>query len=339
MAEVQTEMDAESVLLSAVMGADAQDLDEAKRPAGLDENTDVDEVEAADEQEAEPAQEKKAEAEAEAPPEDDFVEIEGEDGAEPRKIALKEIVEGFRQHEALKGQSAQIIEQAQTQARQYAEEKLQFVEQQTRGAAAYLQAAMQLLAAPQPPDANVLLDPNSASYDPDKYHRDYASYQRSNANFQQAQGVARELMNRAEQAQAALRDQREEAELQKLQRVWPEFTGQAVDKFVTDMSAAYGYTREELDASMTDHRNALVARDALAYRAMKAQSGAVRDKVEKAAPNAKLVKSKQASKGGERQNRDAGGRFVNEALATLKKTNSDDAAAAYFAGLAKIGRL
>lgn len=331
---IDSEAAAESALMGAIMAPeqqvsppDAQDIDQ-------------DDIQAPNEVEGEQREEApEAKTEEAAAPEDDEIEIPGDDGKEPTRLKVADLVAKAQEFDRIEAQKAQIIEQVEREAAGRAAQHFQAVEQYSQQTAYMIQAALQMLQPPQPPNADAMLNPASPQYNPDEYHRQFAAYQRMQGSFQQAQGLGNELMRRAQEAQAQAQDQRETQELQRLQRAWPEFSQpETMNKFVDDMTKTYGFTPQELDAVLTDHRQALVARDALAFRAMKAQSGNVKAQVEAKAP--KLVRSKQEAKASTPQRaRDGSGQFVSGALADLKNTNSDDAAARYFAGLVKAGRI
>jgi hypothetical protein len=335
MSTENTETAAESTLLAAVMAPDTQDIEQAPSQQVRDADPDAEPEEEVEEQ---PEPQAKAKADDAAEPEEDEIEIPGEEGAEPKRLKLSEVVQKAQEYERFEAQKAQIVEQVQREAVERVIPQLRQVEQFGQQTGYMIQAALQLLQAPQPPNADAMLNPASPQYDPDGYHRAFANYQRMAQMHNQTQELGDKLLKQAQAAQAQITEQRELQELQRLNRVWPEFSQrETIDKFVSDMTKSYGFTPEELDAVLTDHRQALVARDALAYRAMKAQSGDVKAKVEAKAP--KLVRSKQEAKGSPAAQRDGKGQFVSNALGKLKQTNSDDDAAAYFAGLVKAGRI
>lgn len=332
MSELNTEAEAESLLLSAVMAPDAQDVDAPK----LDEATQVDE-EREEEETDEQKPEAKAKTEDEPAPEEDEIEIPGEDGKEPTRLKVADVLAGYQQYKAIENQKAQVIENVEREAVQRATGQLQQIEQHSRQVGTMLHAAMQMLQPPRPPSTE-MLNPQSQNYNPDGYHMQFAQYQQAQQQFGQAQHFSQQLLQQAQNAAAQATEVRETRELQRLQREWPEF-GQAetTNKFVGDMEREYGFTAQELDDVLVDHRQALVARDALAFRAMKRESGDVKAKVEAKAP--KLVRSKQEAKGSSAQARDTKGQFASDAKARLAKSNSDDDAAAFFTGLVKAGRI
>jgi hypothetical protein len=332
MPEAQTELDAESAILSAVMGDEP--------PVSAPDTDDLDRVEAKDVTSPQEATEEKAEPEVEAKaedPSDDVIEVPGEEGQEPTRYSVKEAVEALQARQKLEAEREQIYTQTIEQGRQAATQLYTQAREYTQGVQHQLQAVLSLIAPPQPPNM-AMLDPANPAYNPDQYHLAFAQYQQAGMRYQQAQHIAAQLGQRVSAQQEWEQGQRLDVELVRLEKAWPDFTNpEKRDAFVKDMQKEYGYTLEELDDSLTDHRNALVARDALAYRAMKKGAPAVKEQVQKAAP--KLVRSKQEAKGSPAQARDSGGKFTGEALAALKRTNSDDAAAAYFAGLSRSGRI
>lgn len=329
----------EDVLLAAVMAPDAQDL-EARDPNKLDPPQNLDEddepvVEGEDKQPEPKAREAEPEAKE---PEEDYIELPGEDGAEPTRLKVADVVADYQAFQQFKGQQQQAIERVEQEALTKATAQYRNIEQVSQQAGLMIQATLQLLQRPAPPNADAMLNPNSPQYDPDGYHRAFAAWQRGDQTFLQAQKLGEDLLKQAEAAKTQAQEARESRELERLNRAWPEFAApETFNKFIADMGKAYGFSPQELDDVLVDHRQALVARDALAYRAMKAQSGDVKAKVEAKAP--KVVRTKTEAKAASAQARDPKGRFADGALATLKKTNSDDAAAAYFTGLVKAGRI
>jgi hypothetical protein len=158
------------------------------------------------------------------------------------------------------------------------------VENWSRQVATQLQVALQMVAPPQPPPI-ALLDPSSQHYAPDTYHLQRAQYEQRMQSWEATNRHVQQISQQAEQIASAQREQHERAELDRLSRVWPEFSKQEiVQSFISDMGKFYGYSEAELDASMNDHRNALVARDAIAYRKLKAGGGELRAKAVAKAP-------------------------------------------------------
>lgn len=349
MSEQNTEQAAEESLLAAIMAPDEQLLD----APGLDEHEDLDETKdeaEADEGEEEQKPDAKAKAQTEAEPEDDEVEIPVENG-EPIKRKLSEVVADAQAYSKFKGQEAELLQRTDREYAAAAQQEYKQVRQFSLETGALIQATMQLLREPQPPQP-----PNPALM-----NQDYARWEQENAAFHQAQWQyaqskqlfdtakqhGNQLLERAQLAQARAEEERDTLAMGQLERKGGWFAEFARDnpkdpngvraKFANEMKAAYGYSWDELDAVLTDHRNVEVAKDALAYRAMKASSGEVKAKVEAKAP--KLTRTKTEAKSGGAQARDSKGQYVSGALDNLRKTNSDDAAASYFTGLIKAGRI
>lgn len=103
------------------------------------------------------------------------------------------------------------------------------------------------------------------------------------------------------------------------------------DRFVKDAlehGQSYGFTREEVGRIGLDHRQALVLKDAIAWRKLQASKASVQKKVEGRPP---------VTKGGKRLNpSEHRARTASDALTRLKETGSvADATAAYLASLNK----
>ena len=330
----ETETSAEDTLLSAVMGPDTQDIEAPDQK--LDDPEDVDETQEEPEQ--------KAEVQEGADPGEELIKIAGEDGTE-REVALKDLVASHREFEAIKGRQSEIIVHAERQAAQMVRERLQIVEQESSQAAAMIAATLQVLQPPRPPNADLMLNPQSQQYDPDGYHRAFAHYQQLSQQFQQAQGLGQQLLQRMEAAREEIANTKVDEALVAVQAKggwFAEFANsdprdpQGVrGKFFNEMRAAYGYSFEELDGSLNSPRDLEVARDALAYRAMKAKSGEVRKQVE-AAP--KITRTKTEAKAGSAQQRNGKGQYVGDTFQRAMKSRSDDDWAGHFAALSKAGR-
>lgn len=348
MSEQNAEQAAEAAILGAVMAPDeavstapleAQDLDQVEDRAVTSPEDVKTEAE-------EPEEEKKeTKAEAETPVEDE-VEIEAEDGT-ATKYKLADIVEGFKAHQALNGRIHEHQERVEREYLETVRQEFEQVRQFSLETGSMIQAAMQLLQPPRPPNAEAMLNPASPQYDPDGYHRQFAQFQNAQAQYQHAQGLGKQLLSQAQAAQARADAERDAVSFQRLERKggWyaefvkddPKNPNGVRAKFADEMKAAYGYSWDELDAALTDPKNLEVARDALAYRAMKAKSGEVKAKVEAKAP--KLVRSNTTAKGGGTQRDRADNGQFTSAAARLRQSHSDADAAALFAGLLKQGRI
>jgi hypothetical protein len=331
---MSTESEAEAAIMGAVMSDLTPQVGQPDQQ-DLDEPTQIDAIE--EEGEAQP--EAKTEAKSEEPAdEEEYLEVEGENGAEPTKLKVAEVYDGYRQFKAIEAQKHEIVERVEREAVEQVTQRMGQVEQFAKETAYAIQGALQLL---QPPQAPNPMDPKY-EYDQRQYQIDLYKHQQAEVQFRQAHGLGQQLLKQAQTAQARVVEERETRELNLLNRAWPEFSkGETVEKFVGDMVKEYGtlgVTKDTLDDALTHHWMALVARDALAYRAMKAQSGDVKAKVEAKAP--KLVRSKQEAKGGAQQ-RDRGGdgKFVAGTYQRAMKSGSDQDWANHFAALSKAGRI
>lgn len=331
-----TESEAEAAILGAVMTDGAPNVSQPDSQ-DLDEPTRIDAIEPDDEGEQAPVE--KVEAKASEPvDEEEYLEIEGENGAEPTKLKVAEVYDGYRQFKEIEAQKHEIVERVEREAVEQVTQRMTQVEKFAKETAYAIQGALQLL---QPPQAPNPMDPKY-EYDQRQYQIDLYKHQQAEGQFRQAHGLGQQLLQQAQAAQQRVIEERETRELNLLNRAWPEFSkGDTVEKFVGDMVKEYGalgVTKENLDDALTHHWMALVARDALAYRAMKAQSGDVKAKVEAKAP--KLVRSKQEAKGGAQQ-RDRGGdgKFVAGTYQRAMKSGSDQDWANHFAALSKAGRI
>lgn len=329
MPEVETELDAENMIMAAVMGdvkpEDSQDLDAVEAKA-VTSQPDAD---------AEPEGEPAA-ASAEEPGEE-FIEVPTEEGKDPLRVPLKDAIEAYQGRQAFEAQKEQAIEQVTGYARQQAVAMVTQSQQAAMQVSQHVQAVLQMLNPPQPPD-DQMLDERSPSYNPDGYHRAFAIYQRNMNGYQQVQTRAQEMAQAAQAQGEWLDAQRRAEEDRVLIRYWPEIADEAVQETVwNELKTAYRMTDEDLGKALDNHKYALVARDALAYRKMMAKGPETRKQVEAKAP--KLVRTKSEAKAGGAQSRNVNGQYASGALDNLRKTKSDDAAAAYFAGLAKAGRL
>lgn len=331
MAEENLEAAAEDAILGAVVEQppvnqpDVQDIDQP------------DEIDAREDEVADDQGEQDAKTQAEPEPEDDYIEIEGEDGAEPTRLKLADVLESHKAYQALKGREAETLERVEREVTERAVGGYRQIEQASKQTGFMIQAAMQLLQAPRAPDVS-MLDSGSNNYNPEAYYRADAQYRQASQQHAQAMQLGQHLMQQAEAAASQAKEASEARELVALQRIWPEF-GQAdvTDKFVSDMREAYGFTPQELDEVLVDHRQALVARDALAYRQMKAKGVDTKAKVEAKAP--KLVRSKQESKGSAQVRNKDGTYATKDSFKRAMNSQSDSDWVNHFANLSKQGRI
>lgn len=242
-----------------------------------EETPDVEPVESTEEQAADADQAESEEAEPEESDEepqhltlDDYgdltipVKINGEE----RRVSLSEAAKGYQLEADYTRKTTELAEQRKAVA----------TETQTlRDTVQQLQAQnAQLLAETIGEEPSLEL----AREDPYEYTQRKAEYDARKAAADKANGEAQQAMQVEAQQRAA-------QEFLALQQKAPEFKEREyVEKLVLDASENYGFTAEEI-AGLPDHRQILVLRDALAFRASKK----VNPKVEKALSKpAKVVK-------------------------------------------------
>ena len=303
--------------------ADEEETDESDLPE--------DELQASDEDESEDVEGEPDDEEDPEPVEEDEPESErGRFVADDAKVRLAdgtvttihELKRGFLRESDYTRKTTENAEQ-----RRALESQSQALEASQKELAEKLEYASSLLQSltPQPPDPALL------SSDPLKYMQDKANYEAFVQHQQYVQGLTAEDKKKAEEKAASERQNRINSEWGQLLAKAPDLNDKAkfstfeadVFKFGTE----YGFSRDELiNGIPMDHRQALVLKDAIAYRKLKAAQPKVAKKVENRPPVVKGGKrlSPQAQKA----------RQSSDALSRLKKTGTvEDATAAYLASL------
>lgn len=303
---------------------DDPDRDEPQEKR-VESNTDVDEPE----DKAEPKEKAAASL-------DDFIEIPGEDGAEPTKIAVKDAIESHKQWHALEAQKEQIVERVETEARTRAQGMSQRAEQEMTNIRHHLDAVLQIIQPPQPPSSQMLV-PGSQYYNPDQYHLERANYEQAMTRFNQVRQQADTLANGAKQLEQRRNAENSDVEWAKLQRAYPEFADPAKAEatrsmLVSELGKHYKVTPEKLNG-ITNHEFFLIARDAIAYKNLKRDAPTTQKKIE---ARATVTKPKQEARAD--RDRDSTGKYQSDAYSRFQKSKSDDDAAAVFQGLFKAKR-
>lgn len=257
--------------------------------------------------------------EAAAPVEDEDDDLEFElpaekEGEEPKRLKLTQLYEGYEKAAKLEAEIEQVRSQAKSVPAEYQSGLQEIIETRAK----YLEGldVIQRAINPVQPPLD-MLDPNSNRYDPDAY---YAAMRKFDIDRQilnkihadrerttKQQSEQQEILNRAASAR----------ELEALHRAWPESKNpETLKALATSLVKDYGFTNQEIE-NIGDHRQLLVIRDAIEFRALKAkQADAV--KVVRAKP--KLVK------GAARNSTDPKASARNNALSRLQATGSVDAA-------------
>lgn len=275
------------------------------------------EAEAKAEPEAKAKDEPEAEAEA-ATDDEDYIELPAdEEGKEPSKLKLTEVLEGYKKSQTL----AQELEQVRKAAPMPAEIERELATQ-VQARQQLTSVLQELYQATQPiaPDLELVNPNNLEKFNPGLYHQQVAAYQQKQFERQQLQQAYAQAQKEQVEQQKVLAEARYQREWAKATELWPELKDKtAITRVVDDVTKSYGFSLQEVQA-IDDARVLAVLKDALAYRNGKAaQETAV--KVVKAKPKLVRATARQS----------ASGRTASAAqhMERLGKTGSmDDAVAA-----------
>jgi hypothetical protein len=207
-------------------------------------------------------------------------------------------------------------------------------EQQLNQQAEYVAALVRSIVPEQPPMPDpALADPTSGKYDPAAFiaaqgkYNEWAAWQQ---HINQLDAQRQEADKTRSTETAAQKRERADAEWTALLEKAPEFKDQKrTEAFVQDVTKfgteTYGFTKDEIrEAVGLDHRQALVLKDAIAWRKLQASKANLPKKIEGRPPVQKA--GKRLSSGEQRA------RGATDALSRLKQTGSlADATAAYLA--------
>lgn len=257
----------------------------------------------------EKAVEEPAKPEAE---EDEDLEFEfpAEEGKEPTRRKLSELVAGFDKATALEKE----VEDLRTKATEVPAEYATGLEEVVKARAQYMRGLeyVSKLFSPQAPNV-AMLDPNNPSYDPDAYRAAYQAFEQSKKAVEQIRTEFETASKEQREQQAVLLRAHLAKEAAALYKAWPEAKNPEVAKKVReDVKRHYGFSEQEIEAT-TDHRMFLVLRDALELRASKA----------KQAEAVKVVRQKpKLVKGAARTTTDTKAAGRSQAMAKLAQTGS-----------------
>lgn len=258
----------------------------------------------------EKAVEEPAKSEAE---EDEDLEFEfppEEEGKEPTRRKLSELVAGFDKATALEKEN----EELRTKATEVPAEYATGLEEVVKARAQYMRGLEYVSKLFQPQAPNVaMLDPNNPSYDPDAYRAAYQAFEQSKKAVEQIRTEYETASKEQKEQQAVLLKAHLAKEAAALYKAWPEAKNPELAKKVReDVKRHYGFSEQEIEAT-TDHRMFLVLRDALELRASKA----------KQAEAVKVVRQKpKLVKGAARTTTDTKAAGRSQAMAKLAQTGS-----------------
>jgi hypothetical protein len=261
--------------------------------------------------------EEPAKAEAD---EDEDLEFEfppEEDGKEPVRRKLSELVEGYDKASVLEKEVTELRSRANEVPVEYATG----LEETVKARAQYMRSLEYVSKLFNPVAPNVaMLDPNHPNYDPDGYRAAYQAFEQSKKATEQIRADYETAAKEQREQQGVLLKAHLAKEQAALYKAWPEAKNPEVAKKVReDVARHYGFTDQEIGAT-TDHRMFLVLRDALELRASKA----------KQAEAVKVVRQKpKLVKGAARTTTDSKATGRSTAMRSLAQTgNARDAAAA-----------
>lgn len=290
---------------------------------------DGDGVEPQSDAEAAPSDDDTQDEAQEAQPGDDeeqYVEIPGEEGQEPTKLALSELVKAHQELASLNAGKAEILQRVEQEAVKAQSERIGALDNYLRQTAQQMQTFLQLAAIDFAPDVE-LLNPNNPNYNPDEYHRQVYEAQ----GLQRRINEVRQGLEKAEGQRKALEEhqkaERINAEWAKLEAARPELRDPAkADAWVTglrgDLAKYYGMDAEALKELVVDHKFFLAAEDAVKFRKAQEKAPEVKKAIE-AKP--KLVNGRPPVPAKQRE-----AKAGNDAREALKKTGKVEAAAKLF---------
>lgn len=320
----------------------AMDLLKAVRAeAGESDLVPVDEADidlsSQDQAQEKPDAEEKPEKSAET---DQFIEIVEEDGKDPVRIPVAEVVSAYREMKELEGKVESVISGAEQHVQlraQQAYEQQDLMLQQTQHQLAIMHEALRRMA-PQPPPMD-MLNAQSEKYDPDGYHRALAIHGQVTGAFSQIDQQLRQLEAERQQAWQGRQTAYLDAEMQKLQRSDPEWRTNADTKAAelrAVMREHYGFDDETL-FSIGDSRFFQAASDLVKYHKLMKSGAQTKAQVQgKAPPPTKVTKPNQQTG----SPRSADGRFVAEAAKQLSNgPYTADKGRSFFEGLIRAGKI
>ena len=216
----------------------------------------------------------------------DWLEIEpGEEGAEPVRLKVDEVYEGYQRAKTLE-QEVENLKQTTPPPPDYDQAIMQAIEQGSHYAARLREA--EALLAPFEPDQN-LINPQSPTYDPEAFFAQQQYAQQQKAQLEATQAERNRVEQEVREREEAVTQARFAREQQKLMTLWPELKEEATANQVRDQASRfYGLDQQTIN-SVQDSRFYHVLKDALAYRAQ-AEKSQTAVKAVKAKP--KLVKGK-----------------------------------------------
>ena len=237
-------------------------------------------------------------------------------GGEKSEIPLSELAAGYSRLEDYKQKTAQLAQQRKEfeQSRDAELEGVKQYEQQLRSTLEFYQ---QLNPVGQEPSRS-MLDPNSQEYNPEEYLRQKAEYDSRVQTYQQTAQRLGYVQQQEQERQKQAIEETTRREQAKLKEVWPELFDEdptvqttARTALVNGLQSYYDVDPQTI-SQVLDHRFYRMAKDALAYRAMKQDAPAVTAKLK--------VKPKVVKPGARAPQPKPGQKKAQEGRRALKKS-------------------
>lgn len=210
---------------------------------------------------------KEAKPEDDAADDEDYIELPpDEEGKEPSRFKLSEVIQGYKKAQTLEQELAKAREQGPP-PELWDEQIIETVQARQKIMNEMVQWGR--LNQPQPPDMR-LIDPNNPNYSPETYfaqHQQFEALQQAHAQAEQRYNALSQQQKAEQEAIQRVRVTREAA---KLEKVWPELKEKAAaEKVRSDLKQHYGLDESTID-SVVDSRFFALAKDALAFKAQQA---------------------------------------------------------------------
>ncbi|MEY4427497.1 MAG: hypothetical protein RLZZ182_186, partial [Pseudomonadota bacterium] len=248
-----------------------------REPHEMDEGVEIDEGP------ADVAASKDAKAEPEDAEEESFLELPGEEGAEPEKIPLTQAAEIVKQHRQMQGDIASAVIKAESEAQAKADAAIAEVTKMHSYVRQQAEMALRAIPAPQRPD------PSLRQTDPETYYALMDQYEAGAAAYQQVYDLMEAAKAREDEgvkAQRQLHDQREHDRLARRQgwQEWnkPEWRAQKQQFLQKGLEKHFGVTADDfarIAEQVSDHRLMVIVNEVLEAREAKTKAPEIKKAV------------------------------------------------------------
>lgn len=306
---------------------EAQQPEEAATPAEEPATEEAAEDVEADEPEGDTEDAPEEEIEANSEEEDPIFEVTLP-GGEKSEIPLSELAAGYSRLEDYKQKTAALANEKREfqQAKDAELEGVKTYEQQLRNTLEFYQ---QLNPVGQEPPRS-MLNPNSQDYNPEEYLRLKADFDDRVQSYQQTAQRLSYVQQQEQQRQQQIAQETTQREQAKLKQVWPELFAEDANVQTAARTAMMSGLQSHYDigpdiiSQVLDHRLYALAKDALAYRALKQDAPQVTARLK--------VKPKVVKPGSRAPQLKPGQQKATDARKALRKTGDTRAFAAAIEG-------